>query len=209
MSLALKLTLLAVAFGQSIPHWVKSVLHFYWLPSPSLPSCFYRKYVNMLNQAAVWQLLQLNFKGILTHINVCLTITLCLDLCPETSVRDCVHHLEIQIVAVKVLNPSKCLLKLYECSLCPDQNKTWWQVPVYDIPLFISESPQFPPTEREKTERERGEREGAQGTWSVFRRKMAVSSCQSSAFWCHRLGTGLSVSQCNGYQRLTHSRDRR
>lgn len=119
--------------------------------------------------------------------------------------RDRVLHLEIQIVAVKVQNPSKCLLKLYECSLCPDQNKTWWQVPVYDIPLFISESPQFPPTEREKTER----RGGAQGTWSVFRRKMAVSSCQSWAFWCHRLGTGLSVSQCNSYQRLTHSRDRR
>lgn len=73
----------------------------------------------------------------------------------QTSVRDCVRHLGIQIVAVKVQNPSKCLLKLLECSLCPDQNKTWWQVPVHDIPLFISESPQFPPTEREKTERER------------------------------------------------------
>lgn len=76
-----------------------------------------------------------------------------------TSGRDWVHHLEIQIGAVKVQNPSKCLLKLYECSLCPDQNKTWWQVPVYDIPLFISESPQFPPTEREKAER-RGGRAG-------------------------------------------------
>lgn len=34
------------------------------------------------------------------------------------------HHLEIQMVTVEVLNPSKCLLKLYECSQCPDQNKT-------------------------------------------------------------------------------------
>lgn len=64
------------------------------------------------------------------------------------------------MVTVEVLNPSKCLLKLYECSQCPDQNKTWWQVPVYDIALFISASPQFPPTERKKTDRERRERGG-------------------------------------------------
>lgn len=67
--------------------------------------------------------------------------------------------------------------------------------------------------DREKKDRQRGGENrgeaGAQGTWSVFRRKMPVSSCQSLAFWCHRLGTGLSVSQCNSYQRLTHSRDRR
>ena len=32
---------LAVAFGQPITSWVKSMLHFYWLPrSPSLTSCY-------------------------------------------------------------------------------------------------------------------------------------------------------------------------
>lgn len=112
---------------------------------------------------------------------------------------------------MKVLNPSECLLKLYECSLRPDQNKAQWQVPVYDIPLFMSDSPKFPLTdmEGEKTDREKGEERGkkeTQGTWRVFRRKMAVSSCQSLTFWCHRLGTGLSVSRCGSYQRLTHSR---
>ena len=119
---------------------------------------------------------------------------------------------EVQIVAVKVLNPSKCLLKLYECSLRPDQNKTRWQVPVYDIPLFISESPQFPPTEREKTEREGGGgggRGSAGGPEVCLGGRWLSVAVNRGLFWCHRLGTGLSVSQCNSYQRLTHSGDRR
>lgn len=79
-------------------------------------------------------------------------------------------------------------------------------MPVRDILLFISEPPQFPPTEREKMGWGGGDGGRrlpgwAPGTWSVFRRKTAVSSCQSWAFWCHRLGAGLSVSWRSSYQR--------
>lgn len=76
--------------------------------------------------------------------------------------------------------------------------------------LYLWASSISPDRERKDGERKRGGRERERrGTWSVFRRKMTVSSCQSLAFWCHRLGTGLSVLRCNSYQRLTHSRDRR
>lgn len=78
--------------------------------------------------------------------------------------------------------------------------------------LYLWLSSISPDREGEKRQRESGEKrrkEGAQGTWRVFRRKMAVSSCQSLSFWCHRFGTGLSVSRCSSYQRLTHNRDRR
>lgn len=90
------------------------------------------------------------------NIHLCLTITLCVGVCPYTSVRDC--HQENQIVAVKVQNPWKCLLKTLRMFSVPwpKQNiMTGASLRHPSLYLWVSSiSP-----DRERKDRERGGRE--------------------------------------------------